>query len=414
LQGGRLLTTRSRREPADARAFEGPGEASGWLSTLFEDSPFGLVVTGRQGLILNSNRRATEMLFPRDRSNVLGTRCCDSICEPLNRQHRGGQSTVCLTERARATGGALPEARLEVDMGGVQTSVWVTASPIDCSRAGAVVYLRPENPSQGDPRTWAARRVETKISVPPELRIHTFGRTRVEVAGRNVGGDWLHQRPGQLLEYLVCARHRLATSEQIAEAFWPGRSQPWSTTSVRHQVHALREKLDPDRDSDTPSRFIVTQRGGYMLDPKRVWIDADEFEDKVRTGLTLFVNGEGQAAMAPMEQALDLYQGDFLSDDPYAEWALEERDRLRELAGRGLRAMLSHRRSAGDLDAAAEHARRLAEMEPFDMDVQREFLEICIERGRHSEAMRRYALIRRRVRREFGHDPDFTLADLSG
>jgi DNA-binding SARP family transcriptional activator len=149
-----------------------------------------------------------------------------------------------------------------------------------------------------------------------------------------------------------------------------------------------------------------------MLDPERVWIDADEFEDEARTGLTLFVQGEGNAAMAHLERALSLYQGDFLSEDPYAEWALEERDRLRELAGRELRAVISLNRSAGDLDAATEHARRLAGMEPFDMDVQREFLEICIKRGRRSEAMRRYALIRRRVRREFGHDPDFTLADL--
>ncbi len=404
---------RSRTEPADAR-IEGPVEATGWLLSLFEHSPYGLVVTGHQGTILNSNRRATEMLFPRDSSNVLGSRCCDSICEPLNRQHHGRENTVCLTERVRGTGGALPEARLEVDMGGVRTSVWVTASPIECVGAGAVVYLRPENPSYGDPRIQVAGRVEAEISSLPRLHIHTFGRTRVEVGGVDLGGDWLHQRPGQLLEYLVCARHRVATSEQISEALWPARALPWSSTSVRHQVHTLRERLEPDRDSDTPSQFVITQRGGYMLDPKRVWIDADEFEDKVRTGLTLFVNGEGEAAMAPLEQALSLYLGDFLSDDPYADWALEERDRLRELAGRELRAILSQKRTAGDLAAAAEHARRLAEMEPFDMDVQRDFLEICMERGRRSEAMRRYALIRRRVRREFGHDPDFTLADLGG
>ena len=406
------MPTRSRTEPA-ARV-EGPGEAAEWLPILFADSPFGLVVTDRQDLILSANRQATEMLFPRDQSEVLGTRCCDSICEPLNRQHGGVQKGACLARRARAAGEALPEARLEVDMGGERTSVWVTASPIECGRAGAAVYLRPEKPSDGGPRAQAAARVEARISSPPRLRIHTFGRTRVEVAGMDLGGDWLHQRPGQLLEYLVCARHRVATSEQISEALWPARALPWSSTSVRHQVHTLRERLEPDRDSDTPSQFVITQRGGYMLDPKRVWIDADEFEDKVRTGLTLFVNGEGDAAMAPLEQALSLYRGDFLSDDLYADWALEERDRLRELAGRELHAILSQKRTAGDLAAAAEHARRLAEMEPFDMDVQREFLEICIERGRRSEAMRRYALIRRRVRREFGHDPDFTLADLGG
>jgi DNA-binding SARP family transcriptional activator len=103
-----------------------------------------------------------------------------------------------------------------------------------------------------------------------------------------------------------------------------------------------------------------------------------------------------------------------LSDDPYAESALEERDRLRELAGRVLRDLVAAKRAVGDMGAAADHARRLASMEPFDMDVQREFLELCIARGRRSEAMRRYALLRRRVRGEFSQEPDFTLADLGG
>ena len=62
----------------------------------------------------------------------------------------------------------------------------------------------------------------------------------------------------------------------------------------------------------------------------------------------------------------------------------------------------------------AGHARRLAAMEPFDLDVQRDFIEICMRRGRRSEAMRRYAIVRKRVKREFGQDPDFTLGDLRG
>jgi hypothetical protein len=45
-------------------------------------------------------------------------------------------------------------------------------------------------------------------------------------------------------------------------------------------------------------------------------------------------------------------------------------------------------------------------------------LELCIARGRRSAAMRRYAVVRRRVRTEFGREPDFSLAvgvpDISG
>jgi DNA-binding SARP family transcriptional activator len=177
-------------------------------------------------------------------------------------------------------------------------------------------------------------------------------------------------------------------------------------------VHVLRERLEPHRVSRAVSRFIVTRRGGYMLDPEQIWLDADQFETECRDGLALFAQGDASAAATRLERALALYRGDLMAENLYAEWALEERDRLRELAGQGLRAMVGLARSTGDLDTAAGHARRLAAMEPFDMDVQRDFIEICLSRGRRSEAMRRYAIVRKRVKREFGQDPDFTLGDL--
>ena len=36
-----------------------------------------------------------------------------------------------------------------------------------------------------------------------------------------------------------------------------------------------------------------------------------------------------------------------------------------------------------------------------------------LDRGRHSEALRRYELVRRRYRRAFGEEPGFSLADVA-
>ena len=40
-------------------------------------------------------------------------------------------------------------------------------------------------------------------------------------------------------------------------------------------------------------------------------------------------------------------------------------------------------------------------------------MELNIACGRRSDAVRRYATLRSRLRRTFGHDPDFTPADLA-
>ena len=53
-------------------------------------------------------------------------------------------------------------------------------------------------------------------------------------------------------------------------------------------------------------------------------------------------------------------------------------------------------------------------MEPFDTDVQRLVIELCLKTGRRSEAFRRYAALRKRMVSNFGHEPEFDLAALAG
>ena len=405
---------RSNPEPVPSQPVRedgaAPGSDSCRLAELgpFRDSPFGLVLLDGLGKVLSANERASALLGVSERAAVRpGVTCCELICDPVARRGPADTEARCLTRRAVSTGEALPESRFEVRRDGGASTVWVTASPVDMAEARVVVYLRPD-----DHRIPRRREAETaEAPTASALQIHVLGPARVESGGRDLGGEWLDQRSGQLLKYLICERHRRVASDEIADALWP-HAGPLTRNSVRHQVHVLRERLEPHRVSRAASRFIVTRRGGYMLDPEHVWLDADQFEGEISAGLRLLARGDASTAATRLERALALYRGDLLAENLYAEWALEERDRLRDLAGQGLRASVDLSRHAGDLDAAAGHGRRLAAMEPFDLDVQRDFIEICLKRGRRSEAMRRYAIVRKRVRREFGQDLDFTINDL--
>jgi len=55
-----------------------------------------------------------------------------------------------------------------------------------------------------------------------------------------------------------------------------------------------------------------------------------------------------------------------------------------------------------------------AGLEPLDTHVQRELLEVCLRRGRRTEATRRFRALRVRTMRELGQGPGFDLADLAG
>lgn len=222
----------------------------------------------------------------------------------------------------------------------------------------------------------------------------------------------MEQRPGELLKYLVCAGPRSVPAEEIAGALWP-QSDARALSSVRYFVHVLRKELEPGREPRAPSAFIESGPGGYRINKQRVWVDAVEFELLVASGLTALAAGEQGLALERLERAADLYRGDYLADEPYAEWVLFERDRLRELAGRALRASIELRLAGNEsCEIAARHARRLADLEPYDSDAQKRHIEICLRRGRRSEAVRGYELHRRRMAHDFGQEPEFELAEL--
>ena len=147
-----------------------------------------------------------------------------------------------------------------------------------------------------------------------ELRIVTLGGFRVEGPHGPIGGEWLRQRPGQLLKYVVTERHRTAASDQIAEALWPEAGPSELRGRLRYYVHRLREKIEPDRARRSPARFVVAHEGGYSLDTTRVWIDADAFEREARAGLAAFAQGSVGPAATHLRDALRLYQGRFLAD----------------------------------------------------------------------------------------------------
>ena len=244
----------------------------------------------------------------------------------------------------------------------------------------------------------------------PDYRLHVLGPLRVDGPDGRLRGDWIEQRPGELLRFLVCERGRIVPADEIGEALWP-RAGPSAANTVRHFVHGLRRRLEPGRCSRAAPSAVVCRRGGYGLDPEHVWVDADEFERQAALGVAAVDHGRLGRGSLHLERALELYGGDFLSDEPYAEWALPERERLRAVACDALRALVS---VAGESpERRTEHLQRLAELEPFDDDVHRELISAWLAVGRWSRAARHYESFRVRLLREFGALPQFELRQLA-
>jgi DNA-binding SARP family transcriptional activator len=158
---------------------------------------------------------------------------------------------------------------------------------------------------------------------------------------------------------------------------------------------------------------VVRDAAGYRIDLRRVELDVDRFQEKTSAGIAAQRRGESGVAEPMLMEAMALYRGDFLGDDPYADWAFSEREYLRSMAGKDLAALAQIGLSAGRLVSAAEHLQRLAQLEPFDSHVHQMLIEVCLRRGRRTEALRHYHALRARLHRAFGEQPDFDLTSLA-
>jgi DNA-binding SARP family transcriptional activator len=243
------------------------------------------------------------------------------------------------------------------------------------------------------------------------LQIATLGATRILRDREEIGGPWLEQRAGQLFKLLLARRGAVVRVDEIIEDLWPEAGLQ-ALPCVRVTVHALREVLDPRRCPRGVGSFVVSHRGGYRLDADRVVVDVDRFDDLVELGLRAAAGGEVDAAAAYLEEAMNLYEGPYLVEDLYADWTIAERERLQGLAAQALEELAELAERDGDLPSAARWLDRLAVLEPYDERLQRRLLTLCLRRGRRSEAMRRYAVLTARLRRDLGEEPSFGLATL--
>ena len=231
----------------------------------------------------------------------------------------------------------------------------------------------------------------------------------MDVDGDPACGRWLGRRPGRLLKYLICRRYRAVHACDIAEALW-GHAGFVSSGTVRQCVHDLRAKLEAQRH-DRCNQLVITRQSGYALN-RSVAVDADDFAVHVRRGIAALHSHQREIATVHLRHAVSMYRGDFLSDEPQADWARPERERLREHMEDALAALAELYLASGDRPTATLCLRRLAEMRPFDGDTHRRLLTVLLSQGRHSHAWRCYEAFGARLDREFAMTPDFTLAEL--
>jgi len=129
-----------------------------------------------------------------------------------------------------------------------------------------------------------------------------------------------------LLKYLVLHRKQSISRDVLMDIFWPDAEPELARNNLNVAMHNLRKALF--NITDMP--VIIYESGLYSLGADlQVWLDVEEFDRCVKAGTRLEALDQPTAAVNEYETAISLYQGDFLQQNPYEEWTILERERLR-------------------------------------------------------------------------------------
>lgn len=235
----------------------------------------------------------------------------------------------------------------------------------------------------------------------PQARLWVLGGWRMEIGGVTVGGP--SYRKGQALLAYLAVENRWHTREKLSELF-TARSGGY----LRQLVSNLRSSLEQAGHATA----VIAERNLLRLNPHyNLWLDTDAFLAATDERMVPHDAGH-ESAIARMEQGAALYQGEFLNglslpDCPeFEEWLEVRRQHMLQQALALSDRLRHHCETAGQLDRALTHARRILEWDAWNEAAHRHVMRLLALSGRATAALAHYETCRWTLERELGLTPE--------
>jgi len=242
----------------------------------------------------------------------------------------------------------------------------------------------------------------------PLLRIYVLGHFRIEQRNGDewvpvTNRTWQRRRARALLGCLLSHSNRRIGREQAMEALWPALDIETAANRLNGAVHEVRQVLEPGISRPAASRMLRLERDMLMLaDASLIWVDAEAFEKLLNKVNTLTDNLQVEQVI---EEALNLYSGDYLLEELYSEWSAPRRESLRR-SWMGLLLKLAELRAGrGALTGAIEPLDRLLSIDPTHETAVRRLMEILTQLDRRGEAFRVYQRLVETLHGEYESEP---------
>ena len=198
-------------------------------------------------------------------------------------------------------------------------------------------------------------------------------------------------RKATALLALLAVTGREHSREQLADLLWPEADSTKGRASLRRTLSVTAAAMGDG---------LIISRAAVALEPAMVRVDVREFRALI-----------GRPDAASLEQAVQLYRGDFLAGftlrgcPDFEEWQASVSEELRQALARGLQRLVAAYIADGALDLAAGQARRWLQLDPLHEPAHQAIIRLHGWAGQRSAAMRQYRSLVRVLDRDLAVRP---------
>ncbi|MEO5704585.1 MAG: AAA family ATPase [Candidatus Limnocylindrales bacterium] len=262
------------------------------------------------------------------------------------------------------------------------------------------------------------------------LRGRLLGRFELSVDGRTIERSAFERPSGmRLLKLLLATPGHRVRREAAAELLWPETDPERSGANLRKAIHFARRAMDSNAsEGDSLIRggadsLRIADDAGLELDLDRLRAALDDTRTADRTAdrpaelaaaPTAALAAEPVAApdWTALETIADLGGAELLPEDPYEEWLVPIRERLRQQTLAALQRGAAVASAAGHTDLAFRLVDGAIALEPADEAAHRIAIELHLAAGQLHAARRQLLACARALAETYNVEPSPELGAL--
>ncbi|MFK7908876.1 MAG: BTAD domain-containing putative transcriptional regulator [Chitinophagales bacterium] len=255
------------------------------------------------------------------------------------------------------------------------------------------------NPIENPIETILKRKEETT------LRIETLGYFQLALKDQILpDSQWKRDIAVQLFQFFITIRNqRSLHKEQIIYRLWGNVSPEAGSRNFKAALHNILKVIEPNKPSRSPSEYIIRQGLTYRFNKEQVWIDIDCLDELIIFGNQHLKENPKLAATA-YQHATELYQGIYLPNRIYEDWAAEERERIQVLVLGAMMTLAKLKVKENPMESI-RLAKRTLSIDSTWEDAYRIQMEAYMEEGNRPMAVRAYRQCQQILQKEFEIDP---------